>query len=62
MQNNENHRKTRIKYEHGQCVMYVWAPVKEGEVAKATEKVLKGNRFAILAADSEIHQGFTRRL
>ncbi len=42
--------------------MYAWVPVKEGEVVKETEKVLKGNRFAILAAESEVHQDFTRRV
>jgi hypothetical protein len=36
-------------------------PVREGEVAKKTEKMLKGNRFAILAAESSDHQGSTRR-
>ncbi len=41
--------------------MCVWVPVKEGEVAKETEKVLKGTRFAMLATESEVHQGFTRR-
>ena len=44
-QNKETGRKTRINYEQGQYVMCVWVPVKEGEVAKETEKVLKGNRF-----------------
>ncbi len=42
--------------------MYVWVPVKEGEVARETEKVLKGNRFAILATENEVHQDFTRRV
>ncbi len=41
--------------------MYVWVPVKEGEAAKETEKVLKGTRFAILAAESEVYQAFARR-
>ncbi len=49
-------------YEQGQYVMYVWVPVKKREVAKETEIVLKGNRFAILAAESGVHQGFTRRV
>ena len=62
MQNKETSKKTRINYEQGQCVMYVWAPVREGEVAKETERVLKGNRFAKLAAESEVYQGFTRRV
>ncbi len=61
MQNYETNKKTRINYGQGQWVMYVWVPVKEAEVVKETEKVLKGNRFAILATDSEVHQGFARR-
>ncbi len=60
-QKMETNKKIRINYEQGQYVMYVWAPVTEGEVAKETEKVLKGNRFAILATKNEVHQGFTRR-
>ena len=53
MQHKENGQKTRINYEEGQYVMYLRLPSKV-EVAQAeTEKVLKGNRFAILAAESE---------
>ncbi len=55
-------RATRISYEQGQYVMDVWVPVKEGEVVRETEKVLKGNRFAILAMQSEVHQDVTRRV
>ncbi len=40
--------------------MHGWVPVKEGEVPMETEKVLEGNRFAILAAENEVHQGFNR--
>jgi hypothetical protein len=54
-------QETRIKHERVQFVMCVWVPVKEGGVAKGTEKVLNGNRFAMLAAVSEVHQDFTRR-
>ncbi len=60
MQNKEPDEKTRVDYEQGQYVTHAWAPVKEGEAAKETEKVLKGNRFAVLATESEVHQGFTR--
>ncbi len=56
-QNNVTNKKTRIKYEQGKLVMCAWVPVKEGEVAKETDK-----RFAILATESEIHQGFRRRV
>ena len=55
----ENGQRTRINYEEGQYVMHLWLPSKEEEVQEETEKVLKGNRFAILAAESE--QVFSRR-
>ena len=60
MQHKENGQKTRINYEEGHYVMYLRLPSK-GEVAQAeTEKALKGDRFAILAAESE--QVFSRRV
>ncbi len=60
-QNKEtSEKKERINCEQGQYVMFVWAPVKEGEVERETERVLKGSRFAILATEDEAHQGFTR--
>ena len=62
MQNKETSKKTRINYEQGQYVMYVWVPSKEKEAEEQTEKVLKGNRFAILATESEVHQDFNRRV
>ncbi len=52
-QNKENGQKTRIKHEEGQCVLCLWLPAKHEEVQGETEKVLEGNRFAILAAESE---------
>ncbi len=60
-QNKESNEKTQINDEQGQCVMCRWTPVKEGEVAKETEKVLKGDRFAGLAAEPKVHQDFSRR-
>ncbi len=42
MQSKETNKKTRINYEHGQYFKFVSAPVKEGEVAKETEKALTG--------------------
>ncbi len=61
VQNKETNKKTRTNYEQGQYVMCVWAPVREGEVAQETEKAPKGNRFAMLAAEGDVHKGFTRR-
>ena len=59
MQNKENGQKTRINYEEEQYVVHLWSPSKEEEVQEETEKVLKGDRFAILAAESE--QVFSQR-
>ncbi len=61
-QNKENGQKTRIKYEEGQYVKHLWLPSKEGELQEETEKVWKvwkGNRFEILATESE--QALSRR-
>ena len=60
MQNKETGRKTEIVYDHGKYIMHVWVHAKERAVKAASEKVLKGNKFAILAAESE--EGFTRRV
>ncbi len=60
MQNKESGQKTRIHYEEGQYVMYLWLPSKGEEAQKETEKALKGNRFAILATESE--HVFSRRV
>ncbi len=60
MQNEENGQRTRINYEEGQYVMYLWLPSKEEEVQEETETVLKGNRFAILASEGK--QVFSRRV
>ncbi len=62
MQSKGTNKKTRINYDQGRYVMYVWVPVKEGEVVKDTEQVLEGSRFSILAAESEDQQEFTRRV
>ncbi len=60
VQNKETNEKTRINYDQGQYVVYIWAPMKEGEVAWGTEKALKGKRFEILAAETEDQLVFTR--
>ena len=59
MQNKETGQKTRISYEEGQYVVFMWLPSKEEEVQEETEKVLKGNPFAILATEND--QVFSRR-
>ena len=67
MVNKKTHQKTRIRYEDGQYVFYIWAPGKKKEVPDAERKVLKDNRYSILAADDDSdddedrYQGFRRR-
>jgi hypothetical protein len=46
-------KKTRIGYEGGQRVTRLWLSAKEEEAKGEVEKALTGNRFAILATDSE---------
>ena len=63
MVNKKTHHKTRIKYEDGQYVLYIWAPGKSREIPAAEEKVKKGNRYSVLAMeeeedDDEDEQGF----
>ncbi len=60
VQNWENGQKTKINYEKGQYVVYLWLPSNGEEAQKDAEKVLGGNRFAILAAQSE--QVFSRQV
>ncbi len=60
MQKNENGQRTRINYEQGQCVTHLPLPSEEEEAQEETDKTLKCNRFAILAANSE--QVFSRRV
>ncbi len=51
--NKASGQRTRIKYDDAQYVMYMWVPSMESEVEEESEEVLKGNRFAILATESE---------
>ena len=63
-QNKRTGQKNKIRYENGQYVVYMWVPSGPKEAEKEAEKEaanrLKGNRFAILAADEE--PGFTRQV
>ncbi len=58
-QNKKTGQKTRPKYEVGQYVMHKRAPSKKNEVREESDKKSKGNRFAILATESE--QFFNRQ-
>ena len=64
LQNKRTGQKNKIGYENGQYVMYMWVPsgVKEAEknAEKGAADILKGNRFAILAASEE--SDFTRQV
>ena len=59
MQNKTTGKKTRIEYESGQYVMYLWVPSTKEVVERESERILKGNRFALLAMESAA-SGFTR--
>lgn len=60
MQNKKTGQKTKVEYEDGQYLMYLSVTSKADAHKKSDNGVpnqLKGNHFAILAADSE--QGFS---
>ena len=59
MKNKVTGQKTKIHYEDGQYILYLWVPCGPKGAEKVT-KPLGENRFAILAADEE--QGFTRQV
>ncbi len=46
---HKNGQKTRINYEEGQYAVCLWLQSKEEDVQEEAEKVMNGNRFAILA-------------
>ena len=54
MQNMTTMMTTKIEYEDGQYIMYLWLPARKEEVATESDKVLKGNRFRILNAEHEM--------
>ena len=60
MCNKKSGQKTKIHYEDGQYVMYIWVPAKAASGGEEYHHRLKGNRFAILAADED-EQVFTRQ-
>ncbi len=53
MENKGTGQKTRIKHEGSQYAVHVEVPSVKKEAPGEQEKILKGNRFAILAAESE---------
>ena len=59
MKNKASGQKTKIHYEDGQYIMYMWVPCGRQEPVKP-EKYLSENRFSILAAEDET--GFTRQV
>ncbi len=60
MKNKRTGQNTKISYEDGQDIMYMWVPAGPKEAEKDAASQLKGNRFAILTADDE--QVFSRQV
>ncbi len=52
-QNEETGQKTRIEYEEGQRTMYLRAPSNRRSKGEEENETMKGNKFAILAAEKE---------
>jgi hypothetical protein len=60
MENRETGKRTKIHYEGGQYIMYMWVPAKKGLASKVEKDSRSANnRFAILASDVE-EPGFPR--
>ncbi len=63
VQNKATGQKTRIEYEGGQYVMYLWVPSDRRTEDEGECEMLKGNKFAILATEKEeIQKDFIRRV
>ena len=61
LENRKNGRRTPIKYENGQYVLYMWVPAMATEAEKTKDKIQNtGNRYAILATDEQV-TGFPRQ-
>ena len=58
MENSRTGQRTKIHYEGGQYVLYLWVPAASSEIHKVKPKGEDGHMYAILAADEE--QGFHR--
>jgi hypothetical protein len=59
MKNKTSGQKTKIHYEDGQYILYMWVPCGPKEPEKVA-KTSSENRFSILAAEDE--EGFTRQV
>jgi hypothetical protein len=53
MENKMTGRRTKIHYEDGQYILYLWVPAGKKKVESEERDYKDGNRFAILAADEE---------
>ena len=59
MENKMTKKRTKVHYEDGQYVLYLWAPVSAKEVEKTKSRTeAASNGYAIPATDEE--PGFTR--
>ena len=54
-------QKMRVECEGDQCLVYLWAPSTKEIIKDESEKVLKGNRYAVLAVGDEGEGDFSRR-
>ncbi len=62
-QNKETGQETGMEYEGGQRVMYLRAPSDRRIKDEEENKMLKGDKFAILATEKEeTTKDFTRRV
>ncbi len=52
-QNKKTGQKTRVDYEGARCVICIWVPSMEKDTVEEQDESLTGNRFAILATESE---------
>ena len=52
-------RQTKIHYEQGQYILYLWVPADGREAGTVKSEAAKGSRYSILAAEGE--QGFARQ-
>ena len=59
MESKKTGKRTKIHYDGGQYVLYIWAPAAASEVKKVKTKTeAASNRYAILATEEE--PSFTR--
>ena len=58
IESKQTGRQTKIHYEQGQYILYLWVPADSSEAGTVRHQTANGSRYAILAAEDE--QGFAR--